>query len=168
VITPVCVPSELATAARPSRPLPLSPGAGRWNSRPLPFSARASLAIEVLVAYVAVRWSVSRTELPSVVGALRSCQGPEGDQSDGASVLHHQLSLRLGYIVEALLRRAPGDGPCLVRSLVLTRLLARRQIPARLVIGVQSEPSFSAHAWVEHRGQPLLPTDIAHQRLVEL
>jgi transglutaminase-like putative cysteine protease len=51
---------------------------------------------------------------------------------------------------------------------VLTKLLARRQIPARLVIGVRSKPSFSAHAWVEHHGEPVLPTDGEYRRLVEL
>ena len=146
----------------------LSPAAERWNRRPLPFWARSCLAVEVLSAYLTVRWSVSRVELPSLVRTLRSDQPLDACSGGGAKTLEYDLALRLGCVVQALLRRAPSDGPCLVRSLVLTKLLARRQIPARLVIGVRSEPSFSGHAWVEHRGRPLLPTDAAHQRLVEL
>jgi hypothetical protein len=57
----------------------------------------------------------------------------------------------------------------LTRSLVLTRLLARRGIPSTLVIGVRSQPSFVAHAWVEYRGSALLPAERGtFQRLVEL
>ena len=54
-------------------------------------------------------------------------------------------------------------------SLVLGALLARRGIPATLVIGAHAAPSFRAHAWVEHAGQPVLsPGDGTFGRLVEL
>jgi hypothetical protein len=111
---------------------------------------------------------MSRAQLPSLVDAVRSGQRAAVADSEATTTLQHDLSLRLGVVVQKLLRHTPEDGPCLVRSLVLTRMLARRQIPARLVIGVRSEPSFSAHAWVEHRGQPVLPTDAVHERLVDL
>jgi hypothetical protein len=63
----------------------------------------------------------------------------------------------------------PTDTRCLTRSLVLSRLLARRAIPSTLVIGVRSEPSFLAHAWVEHGGSAVLPTNRdVYQRLAEL
>jgi hypothetical protein len=63
----------------------------------------------------------------------------------------------------------PGDTRCLARSLVLTRLLGRRGIPAKLVIGAQAAPDFLAHAWVEYDGQPVLsPGDGSFGRLVEL
>jgi hypothetical protein len=63
----------------------------------------------------------------------------------------------------------PGDTRCLARSLVLTRLLARRGIPAKLVIGARGGPDFLAHAWVEHSGEPVLsPGDGSFGRLVEL
>jgi hypothetical protein len=41
-------------------------------------------------------------------------------------------------------------------------------MPSRLIIGVRSEPSFAAHAWVEQSGRPVLPTDETYRRLVEL
>ena len=56
-----------------------------------------------------------------------------------------------------------------MRSLVLTEMLARRGIYAKVVIGVRPDPSFGAHAWVEVDGQPLLPTEEAtYHRLVEI
>lgn len=48
----------------------------------------------------------------------------------------------------------PAD--CLVRSLVLVRLLRRRGLCADLRLGARTLTGvFEAHAWVEHAGQPL-------------
>jgi hypothetical protein len=56
-----------------------------------------------------------------------------------------------------------------MRSLVLVRVLARRGIESRLIIGVRTQPQFGAHAWVEQAGHALLdPGDTAAGRLVEL
>jgi hypothetical protein len=56
-----------------------------------------------------------------------------------------------------------------MRSLVLVGVLARRGLPASLVIGVVSEPRFTAHAWVESEGVALLPTNgPSYRRLVRL
>jgi hypothetical protein len=71
--------------------------------------------------------------------------------------------------VTRLLSHVPGDTRCLARSLVVTRLLARRGVQAKLVIGARTEPEFLAHAWVEHDGEPVLdPGDGSFGRLVEL
>ena len=76
---------------------------------------------------------------------------------------------RLGRAVVRTMAFLPGDTRCLRRSLVLTRLLARRGIPGRLVIGARTRPEFLAHAWVELDGVPMLATDAdAFGRLVEL
>lgn len=78
-------------------------------------------------------------------------------------------SRRLGRAVARTLALVPGDTRCLVRSLVLTRILARRGIPAKLVIGARAAPDFLAHAWVEYAGDPVLsPGDGSFGRLVEL
>ena len=66
--------------------------------------------------------------------------------------------VRLGRAVTRTLRLVPADSRCLMRSLVLTGLLARRGIDSSLVIGVRPEGEFGAHAWVEHDGRPLLPS----------
>jgi hypothetical protein len=76
--------------------------------------------------------------------------------------------LRLGRVATHVLGILPHDPRCLTTSLVLTALLARRGIPAKLVIGVRADP-FAAHAWVEHRGRPLIPPATApFQRLLEV
>jgi len=55
-----------------------------------------------------------------------------------------------------------------MRSLVLTALMARRGVPAMIVIGVCPDP-FAAHAWVEYRGRPLLqPATAPFERLLEV
>lgn len=81
--------------------------------------------------------------------------------------VEHQVCLRLGRVVGRTLRLLPTDSRCLVQSLVLTRMLARRSIPNVLVIGVRANPTFEAHAWVEHEGRPILPTG-EFTRLLEL
>lgn len=52
-----------------------------------------------------------------------------------------------------VIHNAPKD--CLPRSLALYRFLLSTGVPAEHVIGVQSYPSFQAHAWVECRGRVL-------------
>jgi hypothetical protein len=47
----------------------------------------------------------------------------------------------------------PDD--CLPRSIALYRLLVRRGLHVRHIIGVRRVP-FAAHAWVEYEGRPLL------------
>ena len=48
----------------------------------------------------------------------------------------------------------PGRALCLEQSVTLWLLLRRRGIDAELRLGVQPYP-FGAHAWVEHRGEPV-------------
>ncbi|HEX9107671.1 MAG TPA: lasso peptide biosynthesis B2 protein [Longimicrobiales bacterium] len=48
----------------------------------------------------------------------------------------------------------PGRALCLEQSLTLWLLLRQRGIDAELRLGVQPYP-FGAHAWVEHRGEPI-------------
>jgi hypothetical protein len=88
----------------------------------------------------------------------------------GFSVEDDELAARrIGYAVGAILRLLPTDGRCLMQSLVLTRVLARRRLPTSVVIGVSAAPEFVAHAWVEHAGRPVLPAyEGAFARLVEL
>jgi transglutaminase-like putative cysteine protease len=81
----------------------------------------------------------------------------------------HEQAVRLGWAVTRTLALVPGDTRCLTQSLVLTQLLARRGIAARVVIGARARPQFSAHAWVEHEAEPVLkPGDESYGRLVVL
>jgi hypothetical protein len=127
--------------------------------------SRARLAVEILTAYAQARRALRRAPIESAVASLRSLAPATAPAS--ASSLHD--ARRLGRAVTRMLSHVPGDTRCLARSLVLTRLLARRGVPAKLVIGARTEPEFLAHAWVEHDGEPVLdPGDGSFARLTEL
>jgi Transglutaminase-like superfamily len=135
------------------------PRAGLWGG--------ASLAAEVLGCYAWVRWLVLRRGPVEAVPVLR--QGVSEHvppDPDGLGVLR---GLLFGRSVMRVLSLLPTDSRCLMRSLVLTRMLARRGVYTKVVIGVRQDPSFAAHAWVELDGQPLLPADDpTFHRLTEL
>jgi hypothetical protein len=130
---------------------------------PLPARGKATLALEILAAYARARVALRRTDLPGTVAALRvpaAVHTPDDPARAG---------LRLGRAVILTLRLLPTDTRCLMRSLVLTRLLARRGIAATFVLGVSRADGFESHAWVEHAGRPLLPSGSpAFERLLEL
>jgi hypothetical protein len=126
---------------------------------------RARLAVEILAAYAQSRRALHRAPIETVVARLRS-RSPAAAEPAGDSLIEAR---RLGRAVGRLLSHMPGDTRCLIRSLVLTRLLASRGIEAKLVIGARTTPKFLAHAWVEHDGKPVLdPGDEPFGRLVEL
>lgn len=128
---------------------------------------RARLVHEIVAAYLQARRELRRAPIESVVAALRAETASKPPPTDGPNALAE--ARRLGWTVARTLKLMPGDTRCLARSLVLTRLLARRGIPAKLVIGAQADPEFFAHAWVECDGEPVLsPGDGSFGRLVEL
>jgi hypothetical protein len=127
----------------------------------------ARLAAEILTTYVSVRRELPKGPILQTVGDLRAATSDESRPAGHATA--YPAARRLGDAVLRTLPLLPTDTRCLVRSLVLTRMLARRGIASTLVIGVRTEPSFLAHAWVEHSGRAILP---GHQgtfrRLAEL
>jgi Transglutaminase-like superfamily len=129
--------------------------------KPLSWTTKALLVVEIVTAYVRVRWLVWRRDLPSVVAALR------GSGTLTTDLRRQAIGARLGQAVDRTLSVVPFDSRCLVRSLVLVSILGRRGIASTLVIGVGVDPEFSAHAWVESGGRPLLPS-LDTPRLVEL
>jgi hypothetical protein len=149
-------PAELGGAA-PQRTLP---------ARRLRPSERVGLAAEIVTAFLQARRELRRAQIATVVQQLRSGAPAAAREIDPVTLVEAR---RLGRAVELTLRLVPGDTRCLARSLVLTRLLADRRIPATLVIGARPGPSFLAHAWVECAGEPILtPGDGSFGRLVEL
>jgi hypothetical protein len=137
------------------------------SGRPLNPAERGRLVIEILASYRQARRALRQTSIGLAVEALRGDAQAEAGNSTEREALSE--AWRLGRAVQRTLKLAPGDTRCLTRSLVLTQLLARRGIPAKLVIGARATPSFLAHAWVEHAGQPVLPVgDGSFGRLVEL
>lgn len=138
----------------------------RMHGRQLTAGERVRLSAEIVSAYVHARRVLRRAPIESVVAELRS---QRSDRSPPSPLGSLDEARRLGWAVTRALALLPGDTRCLARSLVLTRLLARRGIPAKLVIGARAEPAFLAHAWVEHDGDPVLaPGDTSFGRLVEL
>jgi Transglutaminase-like superfamily len=124
---------------------------------------RVVLAGEIVATYARVRWALRRRDVRAVLGELRSrSPAPRSDDpvTDGR---------RLGRAVQRTLAVLPTDSRCLMQSLVLTRLLARRGIDTRLVIAVRPGERFAAHAWVEHGEAALLPAGApAFEELVTL
>jgi Transglutaminase-like superfamily len=128
---------------------------------------RLRLAAEIVAAYARARRTLRRVPIATAVANLRSRTAISPELFASASTLAR--ARRLGHAVTRTLALMPGDTRCLARSLVLTRLLARRGIPAKLVIGARADPDFLAHAWVEYDGEPVLnPGDGSFGRLVEL
>jgi hypothetical protein len=115
---------------------------------------RTILLAELLVAYARSRWLLSRSDLPSTLAKLRS---PLSASVPPATSDVAEVSERLGGAVSRAFSAIPMDATCLMRSLVLSAVLARRNIPFELVIGVKPGDEFCAHAWVERNGEALLP-----------
>ena len=188
-------PRALAAPARGRRrPRPGGPrtalprrrrsGAGRGGDPgPLPMSdldaplgpaAKLRLAGEILVVYAGLRLRLRRRSLPRTLDSLRAprrrrvgISGPA--RAPGPGDVGTAGADRAARAVTTVLRPLPIDSRCLVTSLVLIAVLARRGAPAALVIGVVPGPTFAAHAWVEFGGVPLLkPGEARDGRLVEL
>ncbi len=70
--------------------------------------------------------------------------------ADAPAVMLRETVRRLAVVAAFF----PGRALCLEQSFALWVLLRRRGIDADLRLGVQPIP-FGAHAWVEHRGQPV-------------
>jgi Transglutaminase-like superfamily len=147
----------MARAATEPAPLP--------QHRSLRPGERLRLIGEIVVAYERARRELRKASISQAVERLRSHDGVRPREGRAALV----EAFRLGRAVVRTLAFLPGDTRCLRRSLVLTQLLARRGISARLVIGARTAPDFLAHAWVEHDGVPVLsPEGDRFGRLVEL
>jgi Transglutaminase-like superfamily len=126
---------------------------------------RCGVVAEIAAAYLRARRELRRAPIETAVMRLRA-DGPPARTPDADQLWEAR---RLGWMVVRVLTFLPGDTRCLCRSLVLTRILARRGIPARLVIGARTSPGFLAHAWVECGGVPVLSSGGgSFGRLVEL
>lgn len=111
--------------------------------------ARLRLALLVLYDFLRVRIGLRTGRLPELVDHLR---GP-------ARLRHAELEpRRLGRIVDRVLDLGPLDPPCIVRALVLFRMLRRQGTAAVLAIGLPPSPTTpDAHAWVEVAGDVVGP-----------
>jgi hypothetical protein len=126
---------------------------------------RVRTAAEIVATYCRARWWLFRLPFPAAVAAARDVT----PSTPGGSTAEEQTAtgLRLGRAVERTLRLVPFDSRCLVKALVLTRMLSRRGIDSSFVLGVRAPSDFAAHAWLERDGVALLPTGTEFHRLTE-
>jgi hypothetical protein len=120
----------------------------------LAIGRKLALACEIAASYARARVNLRRGGIRGALAALRAVPPSAGGAGDPV-----QTGRRLGRAVARTLAVLPADSRCLMRSLVLTELLARRGIDSRLVIAVRPGEQFAAHAWIEHDGTPLLPPE---------
>jgi hypothetical protein len=128
----------------------------------VPLVLRAQLVAEILVTYARVRWLMAADDIVTVVDTLRD---DEPDSIGGEDA--YRLGVRLARPVVRTLRPLPVDSRCLMRSLVLLRMMARREVRCQLVIGTTTAGAFGAHAWIEHNGRPLL-SPMGHEPLTTI
>jgi Transglutaminase-like superfamily len=136
----------------------------------LPLGQRVRLTAEVLSTYTRVRWVMRDDDAERSVRRLRADarNSKENPKPASESDLELLAALRLARATHRVLEILPSDSRCLFRSLTLLCLLERRGISQTLVVAVRPQP-FSAHAWVEVEGKPVLPDgDPGYERLLEL
>jgi hypothetical protein len=123
------------------------------------------LAAEVAWTYVRVKRVQRTASLPDTLVKLRRPL----ERSPRQAPVNRGDCIRLGRTVARTLRALPTDSRCLIQSLVLTDMLARRDTATTFLIGVRPGENFMAHAWVELDGMPLLPAlEDEFTRLTEL
>ena len=129
---------------------------------PLSLAGKARLGAEVVRTTRASRAVVEGGDVRAALAVLR-----DGPLSCGRPAPWLPVE-RLARATRRVVPLVPGDSRCLVQSLTLAALLARRGVHGTVVIGVQPGGDvLDAHAWVEVDGRPLLPTN-GFPRLVEL
>lgn len=118
-------------------------------SEALPVSAKVGLAVRIWRCFLVVRWEMKRYPLPELVAKLGAPFSPtQGRHAP------HQLS----RAVHRCLRIRWFQSTCLMRSLVLYRLLREQGERAELVIGLPAgATTHEAHAWVELNGRDFGP-----------
>lgn len=125
---------------------------------------KTALAAEIMWTYVRVQRAQKRTDVRGVIRTVRDDMFQRR-----AGELSPDLAAGLGRAVQRTLTALPVDDRCLMQSLVLASMIARRGATATVVIGVQPGDEFGAHAWVELDGHAVLPSGTnEYQRLVEL
>jgi hypothetical protein len=116
---------------------------------PLSPPAKVRLALRIWRTYLRVRRGIRRSDLPTAVAKLGST---------GSASLPRYPAARLSRAVDRALGPLPDDPTCLVRSLVLFRLLREQGDEAEVVIGLPENPTTKdAHAWVELDGHDVGP-----------
>jgi hypothetical protein len=121
----------------------------RGSATRLSFPGKVGLGLRMWTWFVRSYLGVKRHPLPRFVEELRPAEPRARAPIE---------PVRLGRIVERVLRVGPWKARCLFTSLVLYRLLLEQGDRPQLVIGLPREPrDKDAHAWIEMDGRDVGP-----------
>lgn len=116
----------------------------------LPVVRKVRLFIRIWALTVQVAVALRNRPLPDLVESYRI-----GDTVEGHPICAPR---KLSAAVTRSLRLGPWQPRCLIRSMVLYRLMREQGEEAKLVIGLPQNPKdHIAHAWVEVRGIDIGP-----------
>ena len=138
---------------------PIRPGSNGLTPR-----EKVVLTGEILATYAAALRRLRGADVRMMAGWARDCPVRQETPPEAEA---RRTAVRLGRIVGRVLTVLPTDSRCLVKALVLARLLSRRGVEHVIVIGVRPGAEFEAHAWVECAARPVLPAG-DYERLLEL
>ena len=92
-------------------------------------------------------------------------QRPVGVATPRDLDVERELARHTAFLVAAAARHGFYDAPCLPRAMTLQHLLRGQGIETDLRFGVRKDSDkLDAHAWVEHRGSPLIDGPEVHDR----
>jgi len=103
--------------------------------------------VEIALARLKLR-HVATGQIPKLnANARQQGRGPEDSaRNDEVHVR------RIAWIVPRLSKRVPWRADCLVQAIAARRMLLRRGVASRIVLGVETGPEtgFGAHAWLAY------------------
>lgn len=118
--------------------------------RKMPLFVKPKLVIRIWIWHFIVIVAMRVRPLPNLIDRLSISRASEPGIYAPA---------RLGRVVHRVLRVPPlYEARCIVKSLVLFRLLIKQGVPSEIVIGLVQEPSsHNAHSWIEVNGRDVGP-----------
>ena len=121
----------------------------RPGSAPLGFFAKLALAGRIVTLWARVLMGLHRYSLPALLKRLGRVGSPS---------IHSFSPDRLSRAVDRVLQLGPFQPRCIIRALVLYRLLRGQNTPGDLVIGLpDTATDHLAHAWIEIDGVDIGP-----------
>jgi len=106
------------------------------------------------VLFLSIDFGIRLLSFRSLLSFCRCCARP--GQTASGSTSSPSIE-RMAWLTAVAGRYSPIRATCLKQALVLSWLLERRGIAARLCIGVSRQAgTFAAHAWLEQSGRIIL------------
>ena len=127
----------------------------------LGWAEKAALGVEALIALASVRLILHRTRPDAVLRRNRDVAALAMPRPDLAAQEH--ACTAVARALPPLVRRVPWRADCLVQALAGQRMLLRRGIASRIVVGTARHPDgrFESHAWLVCGESVVLGGDVA-------